>query len=180
MWDRAASGEGAGGLFCFTLCSGCSIKHISRAARGRSRLPQQPCKHAGQPAASQLVLEISLGKCSQLRGFYSSEWYFCRASYGAGESTAHEHLDTLGQQRGRPGRSCNASGFAYHSLKSKQIHSWLWFRQCWGPRWCPWEQLQPVPPSLCSPAPALPVPAHLGWLGHAGPRVCISYVVPRS
>lgn len=91
---------GAGqGLFCFTSCSGCSVKNIPRAAQGGSRLPQQPCEHPSWPAASQLVLEISLGKCSQMRGFYSSERYFCHVSYWAGERMVCEHLHVLGQPR---------------------------------------------------------------------------------
>ena len=67
MRDGAASGEVAGGSSASRLAA------AADAAQGGSRLLQQPCKHPGQPAASQLVLEISLGKCSQLRGFYSSE-----------------------------------------------------------------------------------------------------------
>lgn len=62
------------GLFCLTSCSDCSVQHIPRAAQCRRSLPQEPCKHPGQPAGCfPAGAGISLGKCSLLRGFYSSE-----------------------------------------------------------------------------------------------------------
>lgn len=168
MGQRCIWGRGWG-LFCFSSCSGCSVKHIPRAAQGGSRLPQQPCKHPGPPAASQLVLEISLGKCSSWGAFTHQSDIFVVFPIELVRAWLASIWMCLGSGGTFPSelRCWNASGFAYHSLKSKQTNPWLWCRQCWGCCRCPWARPQPVPPSLCSPVPALPVPAHLGCRDHA-------------
>lgn len=65
--------------------------------QSRSHLPQQPCRHPDQPAASQLVLEVLLGKCSLLRGFTHPRVIFV-ISHCVDENTSCEHQNMLGQQ----------------------------------------------------------------------------------